>query len=382
MSKQSKNILIISFSDLSRDPRVHRQLVYFLNKGYKITTLAEGASQFKKIEFLDCELTPQEKRIPLGRVKRALKTLMRCYESIYWSTPRIKKALSLLKNREFDLIVANDIDALPLAVKVSRGKKILFDSHEYAPKEFEDQWRWRLLFQGFRDYICKKYLSKATFRITVCQGIADEYRKNYSSRFHVITNAVFYEELKPVLTKENKIKMIYHGCASPSRSVEEVFKIMKLLDNRFQLDLILIAGCQDYIDKMGEIAKNHSNIRLIPPVSMLNISKLCNNYDIGFFPLIPTNLNYFFGLGNKFFEFIQARVLIAMSPLPEMAHYIRKYSVGVVAEDFSPESFAKILNQLTKDEIWQMKFNADKAAKELNAENNFKKLDEVLSESH
>ena len=73
-------------------------------------------------------------------------------------------------------------------------------------------------------------------------------------------------------------------------------------------------------------------------------------------------------LPNKFFEFIQARLAIAIVPSPEMARLTREFDCGVVAEDFSSLSLARALTGLTAQGIDWMKRGADRAARMHNAE--------------
>ena len=97
------------------------------------------------------------------------------------------------------------------------------------------------------------------------------------------------------------------------------------------------------------------------------------------FLLPPINFNYENTLPNKLFDFIQARLGIAIGPTPEMAEIAHRFHVGVVSEDFTPESLAKKLNALTKTDIETFKKNAAIAAKELNAEINAVKINDLIS---
>lgn len=374
----SKKALVVSFSDLSRDPRVWKQLLFLTERGFEVTAVGEKDPQMEGVEFIDCKTLPKNYRNRFGRVKRLGKILTRRYESLYWSQPHNKQLLSTLKDKTFDLLISNELESLPLVVKLKKSGKVYFDAHEYAPREFEDVLQWRLLIQPFRHYLCRTYLKEADFRTTVCQGIAEEYKKNFGSSFEILTNAAFYHDLSPKPVDENCIKMIYHGCATASRSCEEVLKIMDLLDERFVLDMVLVPGCPQYIQEFKQKAQHYKNIRFIDPVPMQEISKMCNQYDIGFFPLLPLNINYYFGLGNKTFEFIQARVAHAISPLPEMGRVIRENHLGVIAEDFTPKAFASMLNNLSSKQIWEMKMNNHQVARQLSAEANFDKLNKII----
>ena len=99
-----------------------------------------------------------------------------------------------------------------------------------------------------------------------------------------------------------------------------------------------------------------------------------STYDFGIYILEPTNLNNHFALPSKLFEFIQARLAIAIGPSPEMAKIVQENQLGIVAADFKPETMAAALNKMTKESMDAFKLNADKAAKILNAEENMKRL--------
>ena len=102
------------------------------------------------------------------------------------------------------------------------------------------------------------------------------------------------------------------------------------------------------------------------------------NYDMGIFLLPPVNFNYQNTLPNKLFDFIQARLGIAIGPTPEMAEIVRQYDIGVVGDNFTAQSLAKKLNQLTAIQIAGFKNNTAKAAKELNAETNAVKINKLV----
>ena len=87
-----------------------------------------------------------------------------------------------------------------------------------------------------------------------------------------------------------------------------------------------------------------------------------------------------YALPNKFFEFIQARLAIAIGPSPEMARLVKQYNLGIVSQDFTPKSMAESLNSLTKEQIRQYKENANQTAKILNAEREGEKLLRILEE--
>jgi hypothetical protein len=103
---------------------------------------------------------------------------------------------------------------------------------------------------------------------------------------------------------------------------------------------------------------------------MRNLVGLASAYDIGLFLLPPNNLSHVYALPNKLFEFIQARLAVAIGPSPEMASLVRHYGCGVVAPTFDPQSLAAELNALDADTIFAFKRASHVAAVELCAERN------------
>jgi hypothetical protein len=178
-------------------------------------------------------------------------------------------------------------------------------------------------------------------------------------------NAPSYQHLEPTPVSVEIVRMIHHGAAIPSRKLELMIEMMQFLDSRFHLDLMLVSSDQNYLNHIRSLAAGEARIRFIEPVAMLDIPHFTNGYDIGVFLLPPVNFNYAYALPNKFFEFVQARLAVAIGPSPEMARLVELYGVGVVAEDFTPRSLAVRLNELTAQDITKFKLASHVAAREL-----------------
>ncbi|MCO7577724.1 MULTISPECIES: glycosyltransferase family 4 protein [Pseudomonas chlororaphis group] len=358
------NILIISFSPIKTDPRVMRQ-IDSLRGSYHLTVAGFGSSPYPDIEFIDIS------SIGAHFFKKVLKgTLLisQCFETYYWKMPYVLKTLNLLQGKKFDCVLANDINSLPLALRLAGKSPTFLDAHEYSPKEFEDRFIWRLFFSKFYEYICKKYIPKVSVMSTVCTGIAEEYERNFGVHSNVVLNAPAYSELSPTPVMEGVIRLIHHGAAISSRNLELMIEMMDYLDERFTLDLMLVDNGSGYLETLKKMAAKNNKIKFRPPVDMKKISFEINNYDIGLFLLPPVNFNYKYALPNKFFEFIQARLAIAIGPSDEMARLTKKYNLGIISDDFSPKNMAHKLSQLTSKDIYRMKESANLAAKDLNGD--------------
>jgi len=278
--------------------------------------------------------------------------------------------LNKLGERTFDLVVSHDLVLLPLAFAMFENPKVLLDAREFYPSHYEDRPLWRLVSQPEMDFLCEMYLRRCAGIITVSEGIAREYERRYGVNAHVVMSLPEFHDLSPSPVREGSIRIIHHGIVSQSRRLEKMIAIMDFVDDRFSLDLMLVPQKSRYWSKLIETAGSRRNVRMIPPVSMSEIIHFTNSYDIGLFLCPPTTFNLKFAMPNKLFEFIQARLAVAIGPSVEMQKIVEKYQCGVVSNDFEPRSMAQTLNRLTSQRIAYYKEQSNKASKELNAHAN------------
>jgi len=370
-----KKILIISFSDLKKDPRVFRQ-IDVLRKDFHVTTVGWESPELEGVEFH--KISPVRRTGP-DRVKRAFFYKLRRFESLYWSLYDFQPLLDLFSQKRYDLIIANDIETLPFALRIANDAKILLDLHEYAPRQFEDQFTWRFFFQAFNEYLCATYLKQPDEIITINNGIAGEYKKNYGIDTHIITNAADYADLQPTPVKKGNIRIIGHGTANPSRRWELMIKIMDYVDTGFHLDLMLLPLDPGYYRRLERMAGKRENVSMVPPVKREEIIPVTNAYDLSFLIFKPYSLNYKYMLGNKFFESLQARLaIVTASATVQQAEIVRQYECGIVLDSFEPKKIALQLNRLTARQIEEYKKKAHLAANELTSQKNMEKLEEIV----
>lgn len=366
-----KKVLVISFSDLKHDSRVSRQ-VNFLTKKYAVSMATFGVGNLVNIDFF------QLKRPKLALTNKLFLSfflLLRFHSYAIKLLYGHRYLRTSLADKNFDLIICNDIESLPLAFDLNLGEKILLDAHEYSPRQFEDKLMWRIFFQPLNRFICEKFIPKVDAMTTIGKGIAREYKKNFPCNPVVINNATWFFDLKPT-DNIDKIRLIHHGGATTSRQLELMIEMMGYLDDRFTLDLMLIipemasAKTRNYITYLKELAKDDSRIHFKPAVKSNEVVNFINQYDVGIILVPPINFNYANGLPNKLFEFIQARLAIAIGPIPEIAEVINEYNIGIVSEDFTPKKLAQELSKLTNEKLHLFKGNTALAASQLSAEKN------------
>lgn len=369
-----KSILIICFSDLKRDARVIRQ-INFLKSDYRVEVAAFDALLDEQYVFHKLAKT----RLTFFRKAVSAAFLLLGFHAIAYNIlHNYNRYVAGLRSKNFDLIVANDAETLPIAFKIANGRsKVFFDAHEYAPRQFEDRLYWRVFFRRFNVYLCKKYIPRVNGMSTINQSLARAYEDNFGIKPVITTNAPAYVEWAPQPRNQFPIRLVHHGIFTVSRQPEIMIDLIELLDEWFTLDLIYMVSenasskTRQYFESFKARAAVTKNIRVLPALKPAEIVPFLHaHYDVGIILIPPINFNYENGLPNKLFDCIQARLALCVGPLKEVARITRDHEIGVVSLDFTVQGMARSLQTITLDEINRFKRNTDAAAKQLNAEYN------------
>jgi hypothetical protein len=361
----SPRILCISFSPIDRDARVLRQLDVLAAHG-SVTTLGYGGAPATAAEHLRVpDDRPSLPQTPVGVLQLGARMLRRSE----MSAPALQDGLTLLEGRRFDLVVANEARALPLAHRVSRGAPVWADMHEWAPEERSHVTSWRLLVGPLMDHVCRRYLPESQAVTTVCDTLADMYRDAYSVSCEVVRNARPWVDLQPSQPVEGVIRLAHSGGAVPGRNIEALIEATQRLDN-VTLDLILVPANDGgrYLRSLRGKAAGSDRIRFHDAVTPDQLPAALNPYDMGIYCLPPLNVNMEFALPNKLFDFLQARLGMVVGPSPEMGRFVREHELGVVADGFDLDSFTAALAALTPDRVQAAKQSAHAKAVELSSD--------------
>lgn len=286
------------------------------------------------------------------------------------AAPALRSALRLLEGRRFDVIVCNEARALPVAFDVADGAPVWADMHEWAPQERSHDWRWRLLVAPLAAHTCRRYLPRAAAVTTVGQAIADLYERTFGVDCAVLRNAAPYVDLVPSPAEPGTIRVVHSGGAVPGRNIEMLIDAVGELGAPYRLDLYLVPANDRgvYLQQLEERAASAAGVQLHPPVTPSELPYVLNRYDVGAYSIPPINVNTTYALPNKFFDFVQARLALAIGPSVEMVRLTREHDLGVVADDFGQASFVRALGSLTPESVAEYKRHASAAAHDLSSE--------------
>ena len=364
--------LIVSFTETRRDPRVLRH-IRLLEERFELTVIGYGPPPPFVGTFLALK-APMERSLANSIVSvsnfgfRLAALVLGLYSVHYWLDFRVGSAKGLLKNKRFDVIIANDFETAPFAAWLSsrsRGK-FFVDAHEYTPDEF-DGFLHRFFLSRFRLWLCTQFHNRAEYIVTVSDGLARRYSQILGSReIGVLWNTPPFQDLAPSKVDNQEIKIIHHGIAARIRKIENMIELAGLLDKRFSVTFMLVRNDPEYFGELVKLGARFRNVFFVDPVPTLEIARFTNSYDVGLLLLPETTLNAEYALPNKFFEYIQARLAIAIGPSKEMRGIVSHYDNGVVTESISPLEVANNLNALSGEEIQEFKNASDRAARILN----------------
>jgi glycosyltransferase involved in cell wall biosynthesis len=294
----------------------------------------------------------------------------------------IRLFLFLLFQRT-DLLLANDLDTLPANFLASRLKRIplVYDSHEYFTEVPELIGRPRV--RRFWEWLERKLVPGVNAAYTVSESIASLYSAKYHVQFDVVRNLPFRffpaESVTYPVNQEHCPIIIYQGALNKGRGLIQVIKAMEYLPEMG----LWIAGSGDEEQSLRSqvAAMKLNNVKFLGRIPLEELRHFTCQADAGISLEEDMGLSYRYALPNKLFDYIQARIPVVVSNLPEMTRIVRAYGIGLVAESHDPAELAVVIRRaLTDRELrgeWMI--NLEKAANELNWENEEKTVERIFA---
>lgn len=280
--------------------------------------------------------------------------VFRFYSFLALNDPRAASARQRLQQQEWDIIIAHDVLTVPLARALKPRIGVLADLHEYAPRQEEHSRLFRLIIAPYFRWILRKHVSRCAAVTTVSQGIVDEYRKEFGIESTLVINATPYRDLE-ASGVHDPIRLVHSGIPAPHRKLEVMIDAVKMTSANVTLDLLLMPTNDEHLAFLKDRADDDPRIRFREPVPYAELIDTLNTYDIGLSLIAPTTFNLARCLPNKFFDFVQARLGVIVGPSPEMVDFVETYGFGLVTDDFTAESLARVLDDLTPESIRELK---------------------------
>ncbi|MCK0111847.1 glycosyltransferase family 1 protein [Ornithinimicrobium sp. F0845] len=359
MTDTRPRLLIMSYSHLFRDARLLRQIKLFSTE-YAVTTCGYGPAPEGVVAHHEIP-----GNITAKQLDRSL-LLTRRFQQAYDRLAITRHVRGVLGNSEFDVILANDVDTVPIAVGLKPVGGVHADLHEYATRQQEEFWRFRWFIAPYLAFLIRRYVRQADSVTTVGAQLAKEYEREFGVPCGIVLNAPHRADL-PVGPVGDPIRLVHAGGATPAR-LDTMLAAMDLVRTDTTLDLFLVDSGGGYVEQVRQRFAGHPRVAVHDAVPTEALVATLNAFDVGIHILPPISFNHRYAMPNKLFDFVQARLGVLTGPSPEMAALVREHDIGFVTADFTPEAVARQIEALTPDTVQTVKENSDRAAELLCAE--------------
>lgn len=353
-------IILAVTNDVVTDNRVHKIASTLSGNGYEVTVVGRRFLSSQHILGRSYEIF----RFRLWFNKTAL----------FYANYNIRLFFYLLM-KKCDIIVSNDLDTL-LACKLAskiRKKVLVFDSHELFTEVPELVNRpvirkiWYLLEKALLPHVRLGY--------TVSAPIQEYYKRKYNCDFELIRNVSSYCEGIIFKKFPKEIIIVYQGAVNVGRGLELMLAAMQHIDNA----KLWVVGNGDILDKLKDLSVKlgvQEKVIFFGRVLIDNLPKYSTQAHIGISLEEDLGLNYRYALPNKLFDYIQSRIPVIVSDLPEMRAIVEKYKIGMVLKERYPEKLAQTINNIIEDSDFcnQLSQNLEHAARDLCWQNEEEKI--------
>lgn len=347
-------VVLTVTNDIATDNRVHKIATTLLGNGYDVAIVGRLLKNSPSIDDRDYKTA----RLKLWFTKGPL----------FYLNYNIALFFYLLRHKA-SIIVSNDLDTLLACYLAKKFKQseLVFDSHEYftGVPELVDRKTVRNIWKRLEKWI----LPKIKYAYTVSDLIAQTYKKEYGVDFQIIRNAAnfrFDNEFAHQRNEGEKKIIIYQGALNKGRGLEVVIEAMKYIDNGI-LQIIGTGDVEGELHKLVNYLGLASKVKFLGRMKYADIWPYTHNADLGISLEEDMGINYRFALPNKLFDYIQARIPVLVSDLPEMKKVVENFSIGEVAIYREPELIAEQVNRMMSDKEKQSQWstNLELAAREL-----------------
>ncbi|MCK4750886.1 MAG: glycosyltransferase, partial [Bacteroidales bacterium] len=205
---------------------------------------------------------------------------------------------------------------------------------------------------------------------TVSQSVANAYYEGYGIRMECIRNLPFCDRKEVrrqdiLVSGPNRI-IIYQGALNVGRGLERMIEAMQYLD-AFHFQIFGDGDIAGQLVVLSKELKVEDRVEFMGRLPFQELKPYTRQASLGISLEEDMGLNYRYALPNKLFDYIQSRIPVLVSDLPEMRKVVEQYDIGQILRDTDPEMLAKQVKEMMESDELRMiwKKNLYKAASEL-----------------
>jgi glycosyltransferase involved in cell wall biosynthesis len=267
--------------------------------------------------------------------------------ALFYAEYNIRLFLWLLF-QQADCVCAIDLDTILPCLWASKikGWKRVYDAHELfcEMKEVVSRPSRYKIWKKIEQYAVPQF----RYGYTVCQPIADEFKKMYGVEYKIIRNIALLKEDEPTSKSETPF-FIYQGAVNEGRSFETLIPAMKKVNAS-----LLIFGDGNFLKQTASLIQQHGlhdKVHLmgkLPPDALRAQTERAYS---GITLFENNGYSNYVSLANRFFDYIHAGIPQLCVDYPSYRAINDEWEVALLIKDLSSETIANALNLLLSDVV-------------------------------
>jgi glycosyltransferase involved in cell wall biosynthesis len=363
-----KKICMITQDAPYIDRRILLQAKTLIENGYQVSIVypfGEINKDFENIGIRYIAVNPKiSVKNSLSKIKRLIRKVIpqNLYTNLkkiyfYFSDPSFidfeeeLKELAIID--DYDIYVAHDLPALPIAVEASKIKsaKLVYDAHEFFTGQIALQGKRKKFFESLE----RKLIYDVDLMFTVNEDIANLFKKSYGlNNIKILYNSIEKRAIsqinlhKKLNINENKKIVLYQGGFLEDRNLEKLVKSAKYLADNIVLVMLGYSFLEEKLKNIANCDKIlNKKIYFLDRVPQKDLLNYTAGADFGVIPYPAVDLNTKYCTPNKMFEFLMAGIpIIANDELITVSNIFNKYNIGNLISFEDEKIIAKGINQV------------------------------------
>lgn len=389
--RPQKRALVVSYSPIASDPRVHRQVTWLAEEGWTVDTLGlpsepgeRVATSYQLKNPKPWTTTKWGTAVTQGLMphKLAFRLLLvdRIPSEVRRNVRRGVYEAVIFNELEFGpwITATKDFQRSPVEIHTHN------DLHEYHNPRVRRNTFGGKVTSGYYRWV-RGHVGQNIYRTrsSVNSAIGDLYSKEFGiAELVPINNIPRYWDLNVQPVDPAKIKLVFHGLASTARGFQPILEAMAALPDHFDMTFMIMPDpvMEAWLSERIAVNPARDRIHVVPPAPMTQIPAYINEYDIEVIYFPSDRINLALCSPNKLFEAIQGRLAIVTSDATTvMKTIVEQWQNGIVVPGYSGAELTKSLASLTAEKVAAMKEASAEAAKALNAENEGRRFKSLFS---
>jgi glycosyltransferase involved in cell wall biosynthesis len=356
----SRRLLILTASELTRDPRARRAAARARDAGIDVVGVSgqisgESPAPLEAVRVVRVGRTgtsnpawERAREHRRGAVRREVRGIFRLARLLLRTAGLVRAAR---RQHPYGTVHANDLDTLPagwLAAHAA-GARLVYDAHELYSEFETDPPR---LARRAALALERSLARRADAVITVSPALAVELERRLDLRTPplVVLNAPDLPASDPPETSPGRglLRVVYLGAFGSGRPLEDLLEALAAAAG-VHLTIRVVRTSAEEIRAAAVERGVAERVEAAPPLPPGELVEGLRSYEVGIVFDRPATRNAEVSLPNKLFEYLAAGLAVVVPRLRAMAELVEETGAGMVYDAGSPSALASALTTLAAD---------------------------------